>query len=52
VSYDFSFPTRNAADLSADAEAALGFFPRDRLVEWVDARDNLTLCGAGTACPG
>jgi hypothetical protein len=52
VSYDFSFPTRNAAELSADAEAALAFFPRDRLVEWVDAQDNLILCGAGTTCPG
>jgi hypothetical protein len=52
ASYDFSFPVRNAAELSADAEAALGFLPRDRLVEWVDARDNLTLCGAGTICPG
>jgi tRNA A-37 threonylcarbamoyl transferase component Bud32 len=52
VSYNFSFPTRNAAELSADAETALGFFPRDRLVEWVDAQDNLTLCGAGAPCPG
>ena len=52
VSYDFSFPARNAAELSADAEAALAFFPRDRLVEWVDTQDNLTLCGAGTTCTG
>jgi tRNA A-37 threonylcarbamoyl transferase component Bud32 len=52
VSYDFSFPSRNAAELSADAEAALAFFPRERLVEWVDAQDHLTLCGAGTTCSG
>jgi hypothetical protein len=39
VSYDFAFPTRNAAELSTDAETALAFL-------------NLTLCGAGTTCPG
>jgi hypothetical protein len=43
VAYDFAFPTRNAAQLSAYAEAALAFLPRDRLVDWVEARDNLTL---------
>jgi hypothetical protein len=38
--------------LSADAEAALAFFPRARLVEYVEAQDNLTLCGAGATCSG
>jgi tRNA A-37 threonylcarbamoyl transferase component Bud32/membrane-associated phospholipid phosphatase len=52
VSYDFSFPSPNAAELSADAEAALGFLPRDRLVDHVRAQNNLALCGAGSTCPG
>jgi hypothetical protein len=50
VSYDFAFPGRNAAELTADAEAALGFFPRDRLVAYVEARDHQTLCGTGATC--
>jgi tRNA A-37 threonylcarbamoyl transferase component Bud32/membrane-associated phospholipid phosphatase len=52
VSYDFSFPSQHATELSADAEAALGFLARERVVEHVRAQDNLTLCGAGSTCAG
>ena len=50
VSYDYSFPSKNVAELEADAEEALGFLQRDHLVQYVKAQDNLTLCGAGATC--
>jgi hypothetical protein len=50
VSHDYSFA--GDSELTRAAEAALGFLPRDRLVAYVRAQDNLTLCGAGTTCIG
>jgi hypothetical protein len=50
VSHDYSFA--GSSELTGAAETALGFLPRDRLVAYVKAQDNLTLCGAGTTCTG
>ena len=50
VSHHYSFA--GDSELVSAAEAALGLLPRDRLVAYVKAQDDLTLCGAGTTCIG
>jgi len=50
VTYDYSF--LGDPELAAAVEGALGFLPRDQLVAYVRAQDDLTLCGAGTTCVG
>ncbi|MGH8837124.1 MAG: phosphatase PAP2 family protein [Actinomycetes bacterium] len=50
VSHDYSFA--GDSELIAEAELTLGLLPRDRLVAYVRAQDDLTLCGAGTTCIG
>jgi hypothetical protein len=52
VTYRFAFSESATASLLFDADSALAFQPRDELVEAVDARTGLRLCGAGVSCPG
>ena len=54
VTYEFAFDTDTDTDaaLLFDANNALGFQPRESLVEAVRDRTGLRLCGAGVPCPG
>jgi hypothetical protein len=52
VTYEFSLRGAGAAELLFDAEQALGFVPRERLVEHVRNLNGLALCGAGARCSG
>jgi tRNA A-37 threonylcarbamoyl transferase component Bud32/membrane-associated phospholipid phosphatase len=52
VTYDYSLPARADPELTAAADGALGFLPRDELVAYVHEQAGQPLCGAGTACPG
>ena len=52
VTYDYSVAARTDPDLTAAADAALGFLPRDELVAYVDEQAGQSLCGAGATCPG
>ncbi|HKE52462.1 MAG TPA: phosphatase PAP2 family protein [Actinomycetes bacterium] len=50
VTHDYAFASNS--ELTAAAEEALSFLPREQLVGYVRAQDDLTLCGAGTTCVG
>ena len=52
VTYDYSVAARTDPELTAAADAALGFLPRDELVAYVHEQAGQPLCGAGTTCPG
>jgi hypothetical protein len=52
ITYGFSFDPTRHPEILLDAEAALSFFPRSALVEYVRQEDGLTLCGAWARCPG
>ncbi|HEU4353969.1 MAG TPA: hypothetical protein VFT27_00110 [Actinomycetota bacterium] len=47
TTYRYRFAPDAPSTLSLEAEEALGFFPRSALVEDVEERFGLTLCGAG-----
>ena len=52
VTYDYSVAARTDPELTAAADGALGFLPRDELVAYVHEQAGQPLCGAGTTCPG
>jgi hypothetical protein len=52
VAYDYSIPARDDPEIIEAIDDALGFLARDDLVAYVNEETGLTLCGAGTACPG
>jgi tRNA A-37 threonylcarbamoyl transferase component Bud32 len=52
VTYDYSVPARTDPELTAVADGALGFLPREDLVAYVHEQTGQPLCGAGTTCPG
>jgi tRNA A-37 threonylcarbamoyl transferase component Bud32 len=52
VTYEFDFDGEVTASLLFDADSALAFEPRAELVDEVDDRFGLRLCGAGVSCPG
>ncbi|HUP72930.1 MAG TPA: phosphatase PAP2 family protein [Acidimicrobiales bacterium] len=52
VTYRFAFSGRASAALIFDADSALSFQPRAILVDAVQERSGLRLCGAGAECPG
>ena len=52
VTYEFAFAGDASASLMFDADNALAFQPRCRLVDEVRDRSGLRLCGAGAPCPG
>jgi hypothetical protein len=49
VTYEFAFAGRTSASLIFDADSALAFEPRRRLVTAVDEQSGLRLCGG--LCP-
>jgi hypothetical protein len=52
VTYDFSPATRNDRELLALADSALAFVARLQVASYVREQTGLSLCGAGTGCPG
>jgi tRNA A-37 threonylcarbamoyl transferase component Bud32 len=52
VTYDYSAAVRTDPALTAAADGALGFLPRDDLAAYVHEQAGQSLCGAGTPCPG
>jgi tRNA A-37 threonylcarbamoyl transferase component Bud32 len=52
VTYRYSLRAAAGAELLFDAEQALAFQPRDRLVDHVRAVSGLALCGVGARCAG
>jgi hypothetical protein len=52
VTYDYSLAGGDASALTAEADEALAFLSRDRLVAYVRSQGDQTLCGAGTSCRG
>ena len=52
VTYAYSVPARTDPELTAAADGALGFLPRDDLAAYVQEQAGQPLCGAGTTCPG
>lgn len=52
VRYQFAFTHDASPSLLFDADQALGFEPRDRIVEAVRENAGLDLCGAGAPCQG
>jgi tRNA A-37 threonylcarbamoyl transferase component Bud32 len=52
VTYEFAFDGDASPGLMFSAEQALGFQPRAKLVDHVQATTGLDLCGAGTECVG
>jgi membrane-associated phospholipid phosphatase/tRNA A-37 threonylcarbamoyl transferase component Bud32 len=52
VTYRFAFTEEADPSLRFDADQALAFQPRERIVEAVRENAGLDLCGAGTPCPG
>jgi hypothetical protein len=52
VTYKFAFKDDVDVGFVFDADAAVGFQPRDRLVDKVRERSGLRLCGVGAPCPG
>jgi hypothetical protein len=52
VTYDYSAAARTDPELTAAADGALGFLPRDDLAAYVHEQAGQPLCGAGTPCPG
>jgi hypothetical protein len=52
VTYRLDFDEEATAALLFSVDQALAFQPRSELVEAVDDRIDLPLCGAGVSCPG
>jgi hypothetical protein len=52
VTYEYAFDDEAPPALVFEADQALGFVPREDLVEKVRASTDLRLCGAGVPCPG
>ena len=52
VTYEFSRATRDDSRLVTLAESALAFVAREQVAAHVRDRTGLSLCGAGTSCPG
>jgi len=52
VTYDFSPATREDRELLALADSALAFVAREEVAGYVREQTGLSLCGAGTSCPG
>ena len=52
VTLAYSPRARTDPDVTADADGALGFLPRNDLVAYVYEQSGQPLCGAGTTCPG
>jgi hypothetical protein len=52
VTYQFNFDDEATPAQIFDAEQALGFLDRSRLIAVVEDQTGLPLCGAGTNCPG
>ena len=52
VTYRFAFTDETSPSLLFDAEQALAFQSRERIVEAVRENAGLDLCGAGVPCPG
>jgi tRNA A-37 threonylcarbamoyl transferase component Bud32/membrane-associated phospholipid phosphatase len=52
VVYEFRFSGDVTAALTVEVDEALSFLPRSELVDEVDERSGLRLCGAGVACTG
>jgi hypothetical protein len=52
VTYRFAFEEDAPTGVVFEADQALGFQDRGALVEEVDDRTGLRLCGAGAPCPG
>ena len=52
VTYRFAFTDEPSPSLLFDAEQALAFQSRERIVEAVRENAGLDLCGAGVPCPG
>jgi hypothetical protein len=52
VVYEFRFTGDATAALTVEVDEALSFLPRSELVDEVDERSGLRLCGAGVACDG
>ena len=52
VTYEFAFDEGADPTLVFSAEQALAFQPRAELVDRVQDRTGLALCGAGTECVG
>ncbi len=52
VTLAYSPRARTDPDVTADADGALGFLPRNDLVAYVHEQSGQPLCGAGTTCPG
>jgi membrane-associated phospholipid phosphatase len=52
ITYDFVFSGGVSASLMVDVDNALSFQSRESLVDRVETRTGLRLCGAGVPCPG
>jgi tRNA A-37 threonylcarbamoyl transferase component Bud32 len=52
VRYDIAFTSGAETELLFDVDQAVGFIPRERLVDHVRDKTGLSLCGAGAACEG
>jgi tRNA A-37 threonylcarbamoyl transferase component Bud32 len=52
VTYRFAFTKDASPSLLFDADQALAFLPRERIVRAVREHAGLDLCGAGVPCPG
>jgi membrane-associated phospholipid phosphatase/tRNA A-37 threonylcarbamoyl transferase component Bud32 len=52
VTYRFAFTGEGSPSLLFNADQALAFQPRERIVETVRNVGGLDLCGAGASCPG
>jgi hypothetical protein len=52
VEYLFRFSHDANAALTVEIDDALSFLPRSELIDEVEERSGLRLCGAGVPCPG
>ncbi|HSP29849.1 MAG TPA: hypothetical protein VLN74_14950 [Ilumatobacteraceae bacterium] len=52
VVYEFRFRSDTSAALTVEVDEALSFLPRAELVDEVEERSGLRLCGAGVSCVG
>jgi hypothetical protein len=52
VTYGLSPSTRRDPELAALTDSVLAFVPREQVAAYVRETTGLSLCGAGTSCPG
>ena len=52
TSYHFDFAPGASAVLAIPIDTAVGFVPREQLVDHIATTDGLALCGRGAPCPG